>query len=51
MTYISWSSDFVLYLAVFHGCMSYFGILSQCDALIGLTINVGHSDLYFIVLQ
>ena len=29
--------------------MSYLGIMSQCDARNDLMINVGNSDLYFMV--
>ena len=36
-------------LRVFHGCMSNFGIMSQCDAVTDFIINVGHIDLYFRV--
>ena len=42
---ISWSIDFALYLEEFF----FFGIMSQCDAIVYLIINVGHSDLYSMV--
>ena len=45
MTYISWSSNLALY---FEG-YSYCGLMSQCDASFDLKINVGQSDLYFMV--
>ena len=50
MTYISWSSEFALYLEDYliyeH---HYFGIMSQYDLMFDLKINVGHCDLYFMV--
>ena len=47
MTYISWSSDFVLYLEDY--LISYFGIISQHDLMYDLKINVDYCDLYFMV--
>ena len=61
MTYISWSSDFALYLAfmvqwfcliswrLFDVYTSYFGSTNQYDPTFDLKINVGHCDLYFMV--
>ena len=50
MNYISWSSDFALYLEdYFAACTSYFGIMSQYDTTFDLKIIVGHCDLYFMV--
>ena len=50
MTYISWSSEFILYLeASFMDECHTWGMMSQCDAMIDLITNVGHSDLYFMV--
>ena len=46
MTYISRSSDFVIFLRIFD---RFFGIMSQWDMAFDLKINVGHSDLYFMV--
>ena len=48
MTYISWSSDFALYLEdLFDACTSYFEIMNQYDPRFDLKINVGHCDLFF----
>ena len=41
MTYISWSSDIVLYLE------DYFGIMGQYDPTFDLKINVGLGEVYF----
>ena len=51
MTYISWSSDFALYLEdyLMYDVTSYFGIMGQYDPTYDLKINVGLSDLYFMV--
>ena len=49
MTYISWSSDFALYLEDFDIWTLHFGIMSQYDSMFDLKINVGHCDLYFMV--
>ena len=50
MTYISWSSDFALYLEDYLNIWTpYFGIMSQYDPMFDQKINVGHCDLYFIV--
>ena len=49
LTYISWSSDFALYLEDFHICTSYFEIMNQYDPRFDLKINIGHCDLYFMV--
>ena len=50
MTYISWSSDFALFLGrLFDVRISYFGNISQYDLTFDLKINVGHCDLYFMV--
>ena len=54
MTYISWSSDFALYL---EDCLMYehhtselwVRIMSQYDLTFDFKINVGHFDLYFMV--
>ena len=48
MTYISWFSDFALYL---EGCLMYkhLGIMSQYDLMFDLKIKVGQYDLYFMV--
>ena len=50
MTCISWSSDFALYLEDYlmyeH---PFLGIMNQYDPTLGLKINVGHCDLYFMV--
>ena len=49
MTYISWSSDFALYLDDFLLYASYFGIMGQYDLKFDLKINVCHYDIYFMV--
>ena len=49
MTYISWSSDFALYLEDLDVCTSYFGSMNQYDQTFDLKINVGHCDLYSMV--
>ena len=49
MTFISQSNDFVFYLEVCSMYKPHIKIMSQCDATVGLKINVGHSDLYFMV--
>ena len=49
MTYISWSSDFALYLRLLDVWISYFEIMSRYDPTFDLEINVGHCDLYFMV--
>ena len=53
MTYISRSSDFVLYfedyLRSFDVCTSYFGSMNQYDPTFDLKINVDHCDLYSMV--
>ena len=49
MTYISWSTDFALYL---EDCLmdeSYFQIMIQCDTNFDLRRNIGQYDLYFMV--
>ena len=46
MTYISWASDFALYLKDY---LIYFGIMSQYDLMFDLKINVGHCDLNFML--
>ena len=46
VTYISWSSNFALYPEK----TPYFLIMSQYDLKFDLKTNVGHSDLYFMVL-
>ena len=46
MTYISWSSDFALYLEDFDVCTSYFGSMNQYDQTFDIKINVDHCDLY-----
>ena len=47
MTYISWSSDFALYLGrLFDIRTPYFGIMSQCDPVFDLKINVGHWSIF-----
>ena len=45
MTFILWSSDFVLYLEEY---LMYEQIISQYDLTLDLKINVGHYDLYFM---
>ena len=51
MTYISWSSDFALYLEDYliyqHHTLGLF--MSQYDPTFDLKTNVGHCDLYFMV--
>ena len=42
MTYISWSSDFALYLKTVWCMNIIFGIMSQYDPKFDLEINVGH---------
>ena len=51
MTYISWSSDFALYLEdyLIYIYISYFGSMNQYDQTFDLKINVGHCDLYSMV--
>ena len=50
MTYISPSSDLVLYLEDdFDVCTSYLGSMNQYDPTFDLKINVGHCDLYSMV--
>ena len=50
MIYISQSSDFALYLEDYVDvCPSYFGSMNQYDPMFDLKMNVGHSDLYFMV--
>ena len=50
MTYITWSSDFVLYHEdLFDVWTSYFGIIGQYDQTFDLKVNVSHCDLYFMV--
>ena len=49
MTFISWSSDFALYLEDFGSWTSYFRIMSQYDPTLDLKINIGHCDVYFMV--
>ena len=48
MTYISWFSDFALPLEGY--LMDEYHTLRQCNTKIDFLINVGHSDLYFMVL-
>ena len=47
MTYISWFC--LISWSLFGYWMSYFVIISHCDAMIDLIIDVDHSDLYFMV--
>ena len=49
MTYISWSSDFALYLEDYLMYVYMYIILSEYDPTFDLVINVGHCDLYFMV--
>ena len=51
MTYISRFSDFVLCLEGYlvDEQSSFFVALSQCDTKFDPIINLGHSDLYFMV--
>ena len=49
MTYISWSTEFALYLGLFDVGTSYFRIMGQYDMTFDLETNVGHCDLYFMV--
>ena len=50
VTYISWSSDFALYLENFSMVEHHiFGIMNQHDPTSDLKIFVGHRDLYFMV--
>ena len=49
MTYIPWSSDFALYLEDYLICEHYYWDMSQYDPKFYLKINIGHSDLYFMV--
>ena len=44
MTYISWSSDFALYLEDF-----YYPLISYFGMTFDLILNVGHSDLHFMI--
>ena len=48
MTYISWSSDFTLYLDYLIYEYNTLG-LSQYDPMFDLKIFVAHCDLYFMV--
>ena len=50
MTYISWSIDFAISFRLFDVDISYFRIMCQYDLTFDLKINVGHFDLYFMVL-
>ena len=45
MTYISWSSDFALYLEDYLIYVHHFGSMNQYDQMFDLKINVGHCDL------
>ena len=48
--YISWFSDFALYLGNYSVAEHHtFGITSQYDPTSDLKIFVGHCDLYFLV--
>ena len=50
MTYISRSSDFVLYLEDYLMYVHHtFGSMNQYDPAFNLKINVGHCDLYSMV--
>ena len=50
MTYISRSSDFVLYLEDYLMCVHHtLGVVNQYDPTFDLKINVGHCDLYSMV--
>ena len=51
MTYISWSSDFALYLEDYFMYEDHtLGLcMSQYDTKFHLKINVRHCDLYFMV--
>ena len=49
VTYISWSSDFVLHLEDYDGLMLYWEMKIQCDTNIELKLYMSTSDLYFMV--
>ena len=50
VTYISWSSDFSLFISwLFDVWTSYIGIMGQSDLMFDLKINVYHCGLYFMV--
>ena len=49
MIYISWSSDFALYLEDYLMYEHPLGIMNQYDLMFDLKINVGYCDLYFMV--
>ena len=50
MTYISWSSDFALYLEDYLMYVHHtFGSMNQYDQTFDLKIYVGHCDLYSMV--
>ena len=51
MTYISWSSDFALYLRLFDVCISYFGSMNQYDQMFDLKINVPWSNDFALYLE
>ena len=40
---------YLISLIVFDELMSYFWKMSQCNTTFDLKINLGHSDLYFVV--
>ena len=49
MTYISWSSDFALYLEDYLMHEHYYWDMSQYDPKFYLKLNIGHCDLNFMV--
>ena len=50
MTYISWSSDFELYLEDYLIYMNIIlRIIGQYDQTVELKVNVSHCDIYFVV--
>ena len=49
MTFISWSSDFVISPRLFDAWVSYFQIMRQCDPNFDLKVNISHCGLCFMV--
>ena len=50
MTYISWYSDFALYLEDYFDVQKrYLRIMSQFYLMLDFKIKLGHCDLYFMV--
>ena len=50
VTYIPWSSDFALYLEDYLMHEHYYWEMSPYDPKFYLKINIGHCDLYFMVM-